>query len=42
MVFDQENQKLYRALKYSCRNKKCDKFGKEIGEAKNEVPVSLS
>lgn len=41
MMFDKEEEKLYRILTYSCRNKKCDKYEKEIGEVKNEVPVSL-
>ena len=41
MVFAQDENKLYRVLKYSCRNKKCTKFEKEIGEAKNEVPISI-
>lgn len=41
MVFTEQEQKLYRVLKYSCRNKKCKKFNKEIGEVKNEQKVEI-
>lgn len=40
MVYSAEEQKLYRVLQYSCRNKKCDRYEKEIGEVKNEIPVA--
>lgn len=33
-----KDNKLYRALKYSCRNRKCEKFETVIGEENNEVP----
>lgn len=37
MVFRQEENKLYRVLTYTCRNKKCDRYEKEVGEVSNEV-----
>lgn len=33
-----KDDKLYRALKYSCRNKKCKKFNTVIGETESEIP----
>ncbi|MBQ3890412.1 MAG: hypothetical protein II740_03555 [Lachnospiraceae bacterium] len=39
MVYSTEEGKLYRVLTYSCRNKKCKNFEKEIGEVRNELPV---
>lgn len=33
-----KGEKLYRALKYSCRNKNCEKFNTVIGEVDNEIP----
>ena len=40
MVFSMEEQKLYRALTYICRNKKCTEYEKVIGEEKVEIPVT--
>lgn len=39
MVFKASETKLYRNLVYSCRNKNCNSFEKEIGEVANEEPV---
>ena len=39
-VYSKDEEKLYRAIKYSCRNKKCEKFGKDIGEARQELDVA--
>jgi hypothetical protein len=36
-----KGNKLYRVLKYSCRNSKCEKFQTEIGEVEHEVPVEI-
>ena len=41
MKYDTEEQKLYRILKFSCRNKKCSQYMKEIGEEKREIPVDI-
>jgi len=40
MVYNTEEQQLYRVLKYSCRNKKCKEFNKEIGEKRNKIDSS--
>ena len=40
MIFSTEEQKLYRALTYICRNKKCTEYEKVIGEEKIEIPVT--
>lgn len=40
MVYSKEEGKLYRVLKYSCRNKKCKEFNNVIGEDRNEIPFT--
>jgi len=40
-VFNTEEQKLFRYIEFSCRNKKCSNFQKVIGEDKDEQPVTI-
>lgn len=40
-VLDQREMKLYNVLHFSCRNKNCKEFNKEIGEVKNELPFEI-
>lgn len=40
-VLNQQEVKIYKVLKYSCRNKKCKEFNKEIGEVKDEIPFEI-
>ena len=39
-VYSKEDDKLYREIKFSCRNKKCKEFKKEIGEDRQELDVT--
>lgn len=32
MVYNQQEGKLFRVLKYSCRNRNCEKYEQEVGE----------
>jgi hypothetical protein len=40
-AFNMEEQKLFRYIEFSCRNKKCPNFEKVIGEDKDELPVTI-
>jgi len=37
-VLNKEEMKLYNVFHFSCRNKKCKEFNKEIGEQRYEIP----
>ena len=39
MVFNEEKGLLYRVLKYTCQNSKCEKCGTEVGEER--IPTSF-
>lgn len=39
MVYNKKDEKAYRVLKYSCRNKKCEKYNKVIGEERRVLPL---
>jgi V8-like Glu-specific endopeptidase len=42
IVYSQEEGKLYRVLRYSCRNKKCKQFNKELDEeVRTELPFTV-
>ena len=40
-VFNTEEQKLYRVVEFTCYNKKCDKYETVVGEAKDEINVTI-
>ena len=41
LVFNQDEQKLYRKMTYNCRNRNCQNFQKEVGEEQDELPVTI-
>ena len=40
-VFNTEEQKLYRLVDFTCYNKKCPKCNEVVGQAKDELPVTI-
>lgn len=40
-VFNTEEQKLYRVVDFTCYNKKCPDYEKVIGQAKDEINVTI-
>lgn len=40
-VFKTDEGKLFRIMTYSCRNKKCNDFEKEVGEVTDEISVEI-
>ena len=40
-VFNTEEQKLYRVVEFTCYNKKCPNNEKVVGEAKDEINVTI-
>lgn len=40
-IFKEEEKKLYRMMSFSCRNKKCTEYQKEIGTKMDELPFSI-
>lgn len=40
-VFNTEEQKLYRVVDFTCLNKKCPDYEKVIGQAKDEINVTI-
>lgn len=41
MVYSAAEGKLYRVIKYSCRNKKCNNYLKVVGEERNPVKFEI-
>jgi hypothetical protein len=41
IVFNTDEQKLFRYTEFTCRNKKCSNFQTVIGEDKDELPVTI-
>ena len=35
------NEKLYKRFEYSCRNKECENYEKEIGDEEIELDVTI-
>lgn len=40
-VLNKEEMKLYMIFHFSCRNKKCKEFNKDIGEERTEIPFEI-
>lgn len=40
-VFNTEEQKLYRVVDFTCYNKKCPDYEKVVGQAKDEINVTI-